>query len=39
MVLYALSSWEFRPFVREHPDLAWGLLEALVARVRELNRR
>ncbi len=39
VVLYGLSSWEFRPFVQEHPDVAWALLQWLVARVRELNRR
>jgi CRP/FNR family transcriptional regulator, cyclic AMP receptor protein len=30
-----MSSWNFRPFVREHPDVAWGLLSALVKRVRD----
>lgn len=31
----AMTMWNFRPFVKEHPDVAWGLLTALVKRVRE----
>jgi CRP/FNR family transcriptional regulator, cyclic AMP receptor protein len=30
--------WEFRPFLKEHPDVAWALLEVLVARLRETQR-
>jgi len=30
-----ISKWEFRPLVRSHPELAWKLIEHLVARVRE----
>jgi CRP/FNR family transcriptional regulator, cyclic AMP receptor protein len=30
----AMTSWHFRPLVREHPDIAWALLTALVKRVR-----
>jgi CRP/FNR family cyclic AMP-dependent transcriptional regulator len=30
-----MSAWEFRPFVEEHPEVAWTLLESLVARLRE----
>jgi CRP-like cAMP-binding protein len=30
-----MSAWEFRPFVEEHPDVAWALLEELVGRLRE----
>ena len=29
-----MSAWEFRPFVEEHPDVAWALLETLVGRLR-----
>ncbi len=36
---YALSSWEFRPFVQEHPDVAWALLQNLAKRVRDLEHR
>ena len=30
-----LTPWEFRPFVEEHPKVAWALLEALARRIRE----
>lgn len=30
----AMTSWHFRPFVKQHPDIAWALLTALVKRVR-----
>jgi CRP/FNR family transcriptional regulator, cyclic AMP receptor protein len=30
-----LTQWQFRPFVKEHPEIAWALLKAMVARVRE----
>jgi len=30
-----MSAWEFRPFVEEHPEVAWALLETLVRRLRE----
>jgi CRP-like cAMP-binding protein len=29
----ALASWQFRPFVQEHPDVAWALLVTLVKRL------
>lgn len=31
----AMSPWTFRPFVKDHPDVAWALLTALVKRLRE----
>jgi CRP/FNR family transcriptional regulator, cyclic AMP receptor protein len=31
---YFLTPWEFRPFVEEHPDLAWKLMQNLARRVR-----
>jgi CRP-like cAMP-binding protein len=31
---YGLTPWEFRPFVEEHPQVAWALLEALAGRYR-----
>jgi CRP/FNR family cyclic AMP-dependent transcriptional regulator len=34
-----LTAWEFRPFVHEHPEVAWALLEYLVARLREAEAR
>jgi CRP/FNR family cyclic AMP-dependent transcriptional regulator len=35
----AMTTWNFRPFVKEHPDVAWALLTALVKRVRETQAR
>ena len=31
----ALSAWDFRPFVEEHPPVAWALLRTLVERLRK----
>jgi CRP/FNR family transcriptional regulator, cyclic AMP receptor protein len=31
----SMTRWEFRPFVTEHPDVAWSLLETLARRLRE----
>jgi CRP/FNR family cyclic AMP-dependent transcriptional regulator len=35
----AMTTWTFRPFVKEHPDVAWAMLTALVKRVREAQGR
>jgi CRP-like cAMP-binding protein len=35
----AMTPWTFRPFVKDHPDIAWALLTALVKRVREAQAR
>jgi CRP/FNR family transcriptional regulator, cyclic AMP receptor protein len=32
---YVLAAFNFRPFVKSHPDVAWALLEALAQRIRE----
>jgi CRP/FNR family transcriptional regulator, cyclic AMP receptor protein len=32
------TQWEFRPFLKSHPDVAWGLLEGLVKRLRDVQR-
>jgi CRP-like cAMP-binding protein len=32
------TQWEFRPFLKAHPDVAWGLLEGLVKRLREVQK-
>jgi CRP/FNR family transcriptional regulator, cyclic AMP receptor protein len=29
----SLTSWNFKSFVRDHPDVAWSLLETLARRV------
>jgi CRP/FNR family cyclic AMP-dependent transcriptional regulator len=34
-----LTAWEFRPFVQEHPEVAWPLLETLAGRLRESEAR
>jgi CRP-like cAMP-binding protein len=34
-----MTPWTFRPFVKDHPDVAWALLTALVKRVRESQAR
>ncbi len=31
---YFLTPWEFRPFVEEHPEIAWKLLQNLARRLR-----
>jgi CRP-like cAMP-binding protein len=36
---YGLTSWQFRPLLEEHADIAWPLLEAMAARVRELEHK
>jgi CRP-like cAMP-binding protein len=35
----AMSPWTFRPFVKDHPDIAWSLLTALVKRIRQAQAR
>lgn len=35
----ALASWEFRPFLQEHADVTWAMLEALVERLRTAEKR
>ncbi|MHB1987694.1 MAG: cyclic nucleotide-binding domain-containing protein [Acidimicrobiales bacterium] len=32
------TQWTFRPFLKDHPDVAWALLEALVSRLREVEK-
>ena len=36
---YGLTPWQFRPLVEENASIAWPLLEAMAARVRELEPR
>jgi len=31
---YFLAPWEFRPFIEEHPEIAWKLLQTLGHRLR-----
>ena len=32
---FGLTAWEFRPFVEEHPQVAWPLLKQMAKRLRE----
>jgi CRP/FNR family transcriptional regulator, cyclic AMP receptor protein len=32
------TQWDFRPFLKEHPDVAWSILEVLVRRLREAEK-
>jgi CRP-like cAMP-binding protein len=34
-----MTAWEFKPFVQEHPEVAWSLLEVLAGRLREAEAR
>jgi CRP-like cAMP-binding protein len=34
-----MVAWEFGPFVRENPDVAWTLLQTLATRLREIEAR
>jgi CRP-like cAMP-binding protein len=35
LLCYGMTPWEFRPFVEDHPQVAWALLETLARRYRE----
>jgi CRP-like cAMP-binding protein len=35
LLCYGMTPWEFRPFVEEHPQVAWGLLKTLARRFRQ----
>lgn len=32
---YGMTVWEFRPFVEEHPQVAWSMLQTMARRLRE----
>jgi CRP/FNR family cyclic AMP-dependent transcriptional regulator len=34
VVAYGITSWEFKPFVEDHPQVAWALLKTLAQRLR-----
>jgi CRP/FNR family cyclic AMP-dependent transcriptional regulator len=34
LLCYGMTPWEFRPFVEDHPQVAWTLLETLAHRMR-----
>jgi CRP-like cAMP-binding protein len=33
MECFALPAWEFRAFVKDHPDFAWALMQSLVRQI------
>jgi CRP/FNR family transcriptional regulator, cyclic AMP receptor protein len=33
MQCYALPAWQFRAFIKDHPDVAWALMQSLVQRI------
>lgn len=35
LLCYGMTPWEFRPFVEEHPQVAWTFLTTLAKRLRE----
>lgn len=35
----AMTAWHFKPFVAEHPDFAWALIQTLVKRLRGSHAR
>jgi CRP/FNR family transcriptional regulator, cyclic AMP receptor protein len=39
LTCYGMTAWNFRPFLKDHPDLVWALLQTLVSRLREVERR
>jgi CRP-like cAMP-binding protein len=34
---YGLAPWEFKPFVAEHPEVAWALLQVLARRLQTMH--
>jgi CRP-like cAMP-binding protein len=35
LTCYGLTVWEFRPFVEEHPQVAWAMLQTFARRLRD----
>jgi CRP/FNR family transcriptional regulator, cyclic AMP receptor protein len=35
LVCVGLTLWEFRPFLAEHPDIAWQIMETMARRIAE----
>jgi len=35
---FVFTQWEFRPFLQEHPEVAWSVLEGLVRRLRAVEK-
>jgi CRP/FNR family transcriptional regulator, cyclic AMP receptor protein len=39
LTCYGMTAWNFKPFLKDHPDLVWALLRTLVTRLREAEAR
>ena len=39
LTCYGMTAWNFKPFLKDHPDLVWALLQTLVARLRDAEAR
>ena len=39
LTCYGMTAWNFKPFLKDHPDLVWALLQTLVSRLREAEAR
>jgi len=37
LVCAGMTAWHFRPFIRDHPDIAWTLLKELARRLRAVE--
>jgi CRP/FNR family transcriptional regulator, cyclic AMP receptor protein len=35
LLCYGMTAWEFRPFIEEHPQVAWAMLQTMARRLRE----
>jgi CRP-like cAMP-binding protein len=36
---HGITAWEFRPFIEQHPEVAWPMLETLASRLRDAEKR
>jgi CRP/FNR family transcriptional regulator, cyclic AMP receptor protein len=36
---YGMTSWDFRPLVEDHAEIAWKLLQAVARKIRDAERR
>jgi CRP/FNR family transcriptional regulator, cyclic AMP receptor protein len=35
LLCYGMTAWEFRPFIEEHPQVAWAMLQTMARRLRD----
>ena len=35
LLCYGMTAWEFRPFIEEHPQVAWIILQTMARRLRD----